>query len=111
MLKPTFRFLGCHDDFAALQFHARVLIDALRIEARERPARRQREREAKEKAEDYHPPQGGCPLLLAWTTTIPAPLGEPNSTRSMVRVFWPCWKRTSPRKMLPKSRTWNLWRP
>ncbi len=88
MLKPTFRFLGCHDDFAALQFHARVLIDALRIEARGRPAGRQRQREAKEKAEDYYP-QGGCPLLLAWTTIMAAPLGEPSSTRSIVSVFSP----------------------
>jgi len=45
------------------------LIDALRIEARGRPAGRQRQREAKEKAEDYYP-QGGCPLLLAWTTIM-----------------------------------------
>src|SRR5258708_32521675 len=97
MLKPTFRFLGCHDDFAALQFHARVLIDALRIEARGRPAGRQRQRETKAKAGDYYP-QAGCPWLLPGATITAGPLRAPSPAGSHGSGLAPWQDRTAPLK-------------
>ena len=74
---------------------------------------RRKKSEAKQNNEKRNYGLGGQgrPLLSAWTTVMPAPLGEPSSTRSIVSVFWLCWNRTSPRKTLPKSRTWKRWRP